>query len=224
MSSLSPANHIFFHNIAHRLQIFKQNCPNLDFIDYHCIIQRFIVHTDHDYFRQLIQVGNVSAVCNVYIAELIPVYFIKSSFNLRMPFINNYSALIVTSNTFALQTPQCSTPVNISCLSCALKCLKKKKYGMPSGSQTLIKSIGTWMFKEAVITWCPPLIYIYIYLTTQARKKMKWLNYYYFLNNLTSYNWECASHCRAQRQMTDPIPRSLWSNFISQGTWKGKKN
>lgn len=42
-----------------------------------------------------------------------------------MHFINNYYALIVTSNTFALQTPQRSTPVTMNCLSCALKCFEK---------------------------------------------------------------------------------------------------
>ena len=87
-----------------------------------CIIH---FHSDHSYFRHSIQAGNISAVGNVYIAELIPVYFIESLFNLRMPFTNNYSALIATSHTFALQTPQWGTPVNISCLSCALQCLQK---------------------------------------------------------------------------------------------------
>lgn len=62
-------------------------------------------------------------MCSVYIAQFISVYCTESLLNLRMHFINNYSALIVTSNTFAL--PQRSTPVNMNCLSCALKCFEK---------------------------------------------------------------------------------------------------
>lgn len=87
---------------------FKQNHLNRDFSDYRSIIPQCIIHfhSDRNYFRQPIQVGNISAVCSVYTAEFISVYFIESLLNLRMPFINNYSAPIVTSNTFALQTPQ----------------------------------------------------------------------------------------------------------------------
>lgn len=144
-------------------------------------------------------------MCNVYIAELIPVYFIKALLNWRLPFTNNYSALIATRHTFALQTPQSSTAVTISCLSCALKCCKKK-YGVPSGSCVLIKSIGIWRFKKASHDNNHRL---------QIHDKT---SLFVFIS--ISYNSEYKNHFREQSRIAALIARSLWSNFIFQVKWR----